>query len=232
MNKIKKENGIIVLVGLICVLIVLFFINYTYSFFAVEKTNDSVITGEVESMKLSVTVTRVAPTDNSKLIPQLDEYVEYAVKGRSSNCKDDNGNTVCHVYKVTLKNEGSSSSVISGNLALDNKENPNLKWARISGLTNTSVIGGKKSASATTFVTSEEYDAGETKEYYIVVWISESNLMQVDTGSYTGTITFKDSLLADKFLNSFESLLKENEVDFDGNIKSYKFNKFNETTGH
>lgn len=50
--------------------------------------------------------------------------------------------------------------------------------------------------------------------------------------TFRGTITFKDSLSADKFLNSFESLLKENEVDFDGNIKSYKFNKFNETTGH
>jgi len=34
------------------------------------------------------------------------------------------------------------------------------------------------------------YEAGESKDYYIVIWISEIGVSQIDSGSFTGVVTF------------------------------------------
>ena len=67
---LKIKRMAIIIFEIICVLIVIALVRYTYSFFQVEAVNNSVITGEVASLYIDLTVTRIAPNSNKKLIHQ------------------------------------------------------------------------------------------------------------------------------------------------------------------
>ena len=190
---LKKEQLPLYIVGIISLVVVGFVVNYTYSFFAVNKTNNNVIAGEAESMSIDLKVEKKAPNNDNKLVPQLDEYITSAVKGVNGSCVDGNNNNVCQVYKITVKNGGSTTTQLNGEVVLDAKNNPNLKWAVISGeasWTKPTLKSNVYSHTHKVLTTKEEYTGGQTKEYYIVVWISETGLDQTDTGKFTGVVNF------------------------------------------
>lgn len=45
-NILKKENRIVLVVAIFCLIFIGVIINYTFSFFAVEKTNSSISAGD------------------------------------------------------------------------------------------------------------------------------------------------------------------------------------------
>ena len=183
----------LIIFEIICVLIVIGIIGYTYSFFSVTTKNDSVIYGEAASVNLTLTVTKVSPGNNKGLVPQLDDYITSAVIGRKGSCVDDNSNNVCQVYKITLKNNGSSSVFVTGTLALDAKNNPNLKWAEITSTTEPELKSMINKNSYSLLTSNEFYNANEEKNYYIVVWISETGLIQTDNGTFSGVVKFENT---------------------------------------
>ena len=196
---VRQKTSIIVM---ICIVVMIGMIGFTYSFFAAEISSESgEITGEVATPGLNITVQKVAPVSpnaNKKLVPQLDSAITKAVVGTQGKCVDDNTNAVCQVYKVTLKNVGASSIYVDGVVELNNGNNPNLKWARVSGDGTNSVeptvIDGIKAAEETTLTINELYTKGQTKEYYIVIWISETGYAQMDRGTFTGTVRFNNHM--------------------------------------
>ena len=188
-----KSSKKLLIFEIICVLIVIGIIGYTYSFFSVTTTNDSVIYGEAASVNLSLTVTKLSPGNNKGLVPQLDDYITSAVIGRKGSCVDDNSNNVCQVYKITLKNNGSSSVFVTGTLALDAKNNPNLKWAEITDTTEPELKSMINKNSYSLLTSNEFYNANEEKNYYIVVWISETGLIQTDNGTFSGVVKFENT---------------------------------------
>ena len=119
-NKFRRRQAIsLITSGILFTLILVFVVGYTYSYFTARATNSSVITGKVESNMLSLNVQEVVPKNNAKLIPQLDGAITSAVTGRQGNCIDDNGNTVCKVYSVTIKNLNSTAPIyVNANLSL------------------------------------------------------------------------------------------------------------------
>ena len=181
---------------IICLIAVGGIATYTYSFFAVTKTNSEIIAGEAESLGLTVTVNRMAPTIESDLIPQMDDYITSAITGKRGSCVDDNGNPVCHTYKVAVTNANVTTKV-NGTLTLDKKNNPNLKWAiykyeenEETGKIEPTLVGNIKSPEEKDLTIDDEFIAGQTKEYYIVVWISEAGNGQTDKGEYSGVVDF------------------------------------------
>ena len=191
-NILKRSSRKLIIFEIICVLVVIGIVGYTYSFFNATVSNDSVIYGEVASVNLSLTVTKVAPSTSKGLVPQLDDYITSAVTGRNGNCVDDNNNNVCQVYRVTVKNLGASINV-NGRLTLDAKNNPNLKWAKVSGTTSPTLESDINAYSYTKFIRNEHYNSNETKTYYLVIWISETGVIQTDQGGFNGTITIGDT---------------------------------------
>ena len=183
----------LIIFEIICVLIVIGIIGYTYSFFSVTTKNDSVIYGEAASVNLTLTVTKLSPGNTKGLVPQLDDYITKAVIGRKGSCVDDNNNNVCQVYKITLKNNGSSSVFVTGTLALDAKNNPNLKWAEITDTTEPELKSMINKNSYSLLTSNEFYNANEEKNYYIVVWISETGLIQTDNGTFSGVVKFENT---------------------------------------
>ncbi len=100
-NILKRSSKKLIIFEIVCVALI---IGYTYSFFNVTATNDSVISGEAASVNLSLEVEKIAPSTNKGLVPQLDQYITSAVIGRNGSCVDDNNNNVCQVYKITVTN--------------------------------------------------------------------------------------------------------------------------------
>jgi len=190
-KKIKKKVSTkFIFIIVISIVLVLSVIGYTYSFFAAEAKDEISIRGEAASINLELTVTRVAPEQDKKLIPQLDSAIEKAVIGKNGNCLDDNNNAICQVYKINVKNTSSIATFFSGTLELTIANNTNLRWAKISGISNTTLESKVNTRSDTLITTNEMYAAGETKDYYIVIWISETGASQTDNGEFKGVVTF------------------------------------------
>ena len=191
-NILKRSSKKLIIFEIVCVALIIGLIGYTYSFFNVTATNDSVIYGEAASVNLSLEVEKIAPSTNKGLVPQLDQYITSAVIGRNGNCVDDNNNNVCQVYKITVTNSGASVHV-NGRLNLDAKNNPNLKWAIISDATNPTLVSSVNPYSYVKLTENELYNSNESKDYYIVLWISETGTTQTDQGGFTGVVTVGDT---------------------------------------
>ena len=215
-NKPKKfflKSKWLIVFEIFCVLLVIGVIGYTYSFLTATVTNSVTIKGEVESLNLSLTVTKLAPTTNAGLVPQLDDYITSAVIGRNGSCVDDNNSNVCQVYKINLKNNGGSSVYVKGTLRLNAGANPNLKWAIISGTTEPTLISSVNSHSYKILTENELYNGGESKDYYIVLWISETGMFQADKGIFNGVVKFEDQNTAE---TSEETIPAHDAIDNSG----------------
>ena len=215
-NKPKKfflKSKWLIVFEIFCVLLVIGVIGYTYSFLTASVTNSVTIKGEVESLNLSLTVTKLAPTTNAGLVPQLDDYITSAVIGRNGSCVDDNNSNVCQVYKINLKNNGGSSVYVKGTLRLNAQANPNLKWAIISGTTEPTLVSSVNSHSYKILTENELYNGGESKDYYIVLWISETGMFQADKGIFNGVVKFEDQNTAE---TSEETIPAHDPIDNSG----------------
>jgi len=208
MRNFIKSNKLILIVGIFVLITISGIIGVTYSFFQVTVTNNTIIAGEVENLKLALTVTKILPPQNdisNVLIPQLDSHITLAILGEeqtttglTQGCRDANGNVVCELYKISLTNESNSSIYVSGTLEITAPNMPNLKWAEVSGTTNPTLKSSINTTSTTTLTTNEFYRGKDatgyyTKDYYVVVWISELGENQMDRGNYTGIVTFNNA---------------------------------------
>ena len=195
MNNIKHfiKTKWLIIFEIFCILIIIGIIGYTYSFFTATVTDSVTIRGEAASMNLTLTVTKLAPNNTKGLIPQLDDYITNAVIGRNGSCIDDNNNNVCQVYKITLKNNSAVTVYVNGTLTLNAKNNPNLKWAMISGTTNPTLTSTINTHTFVTLTENELYNANQQKDYYIVLWISETGGLQTDNGIFNGVVKFEDT---------------------------------------
>ena len=195
MDNIKHyiKSKWLIIFEIFCILIIIGIIGYTYSFFTATVTDSVTIRGEAASMNLNLTVTKLAPNNTKGLIPQLDDYITNAVIGRNGSCIDDNNNNVCQVYKITLKNNSAVTVYVNGTLTLNAKNNPNLKWAMISGTTNPTLTSSINTHTFVTLTENELYNANQQKDYYIVLWISETGGLQTDNGIFNGVVKFEDT---------------------------------------
>ncbi len=192
-KKFFPQSKWLIVFEIFCVVLIIGAVGYTYSFLTATVTDSVSIRGEAASMNLTLTVTKVAPTTEVGLVPQLDDYITNAITGRNGSCVDDNNSNVCQVYKITLKNSGSSTVYVNGTLKLNARANPNLKWAMISGTTSPTLTSSVNKHNYTTLTENELYSVGEEKDYYIVLWISETGGFQTDKGTFNGVVKFEDT---------------------------------------
>ena len=181
----------------IFVLIILFIaVRYTYSYLAYKYKNTSVIKGNVISVNLEMTVDLVVG-NNRGMVPLKDSSLGRAINGTGgkSACVDANGNLSCQVYKITLNNKGSKVKNLMGTISLYNKDSSstfsNLKWRELAS--QTEVIDGSEihGMDTSTLMKGLTMASGETKVYYIAVYIQEtgSDQKNLDKGNFAGRVT-------------------------------------------
>lgn len=172
----------------------------TFAFFQVTASNNNIIKGDsaYTANSLQLTVALSSTNATGKLVPQLavsgtTNVLQSAVTGATGkgSCVDANGNTICKVYTITVKNNTTTKYYVTGTLALTADSMPNLKWARgTSATAGFSGTGTTYTKTDTALASNVELAGGASASYYVVIWINETGSAQTDSGSFSGTVTF------------------------------------------
>ena len=186
-------------IGIIILLIII--LGSTYAYFASNATK-SIITGHAGEIDLELTVDKVLQNTNGIDDILVINYNELA-ESLNNNCIDNYGEfALCQLYKITLENKSTSVNTdVKGSISFDNATTPNLSWILIdnysASTSYTSALLGSNFNTATStftnFVDSYLLNTQTTTNFYILVWVNETEEVQTDEGTYGGTIRFEDT---------------------------------------
>lgn len=189
----------------------------TFAFFQVSATNNN-INGmsayDDEALALSVELSSTNAT--GKLVPQLavsgtTNVLQSAVTGATGkgSCVDENGNTICKVYTITIRNTTNTKFYVTGTLILTAESMDNLKWAKgTSATAGFDGTGTTYTKADTSLATNVELAANASASYYVVVWINETGAVQNDSGSFSGTVTFDGYSTSDGSVTGVTSTIR------------------------
>ena len=167
-----------------------------YAYFTASATSDA-FTGSTLDVKLDKPVVTAVTADGAKgagLIPIYDGTVNghtsqlSAAATATNQCVDKNGYTVCKVYKISVKNSGTTATTVNTTLNLNNGGVANIKWAR---MTSSTVVDTTLPTNSTVS-TGKELGAGATLEQYIMVYLKNTGADQTSTDAgktISGTVT-------------------------------------------
>lgn len=199
-----NKNGLIYAIVGVAVLIVAV-AGSAYAYYSATATDTSTVKGTAGGGAAPTLTVKKESNASGNLVP-IDKTVETLTKGakgwnKTSNevntawnaaqsCTDKNGNTVCQVYSVTVKNNSNTSVIYDISLtALSGAKTPNLDAVKmasnISVASVTSIKGVNKGICTTTSVAG----GGTSTACYFMVFITNLNSAQTDSGAFTGTVT-------------------------------------------
>lgn len=202
-NNTNKSGLIYAIVG-VAVLIVAV-AGSAYAYYSATATDTSTVKGTAGGGAAPTLTVKKESNASGNLVP-IDKTVETLTKGakgwnKTSNavntawnaaqsCTDKNGNTVCQVYSVTVKNNSNTSVIYDISLtALSGAKTPNLDAVKmasnISVTSETSIKGVNKGICTTASVAG----GGTSTACYFMVFITNLNSAQTDSGAFTGTVT-------------------------------------------
>ena len=195
--KVSKRN----LPLLVLIIIIFIFLSGSTVAYLFTTASNTIFTGNLSNVDLSLNVTKVLPNTNGMddiFVIGFDELASSI----NADCYDD-GYTLCQIYKITLSNSANGINTdVRGRLSFDNENAPNLSWLYLgnsfsTSTTYTSAMLGNSfntaSSTFTNFIDSYLINAGTSKDFYVVVWVNESEVEQNDEGVFTATVRFDDS---------------------------------------
>lgn len=201
----RKGSGVFYAVVGVATLVVAI-IGATFAYFSATATNNDTIIGSTATgNNIALAVTPIAPVTEAKtrtenMIPMLEADLQTGLTGTDrKSCIDSNGNTVCQVYKVTVTNNGATAVTLDATLNLTTAKGSgegtgaNMKWQLIESATTEGTVGTMKSqGTAELFADNLSLAATTSQDFYIVVWLLETEGPQDNTDAginYTGTVT-------------------------------------------
>ena len=222
MEENRKGPGVFYAVVGVATLVVAI-IGATFAYFSASAANNEAITGNTaEAGGVELTITPVTTTgtnmlplnlmDNTKATDPAtgaaDQFADALGATKGASCKDSNGNNVCQVYSITVKNKSTTSTVqVRGTLNLAT-EATNMKWQLLEtgtstaradfatvvdkGVTGNVTVGGNTGATGAA-AASQSLAAEASATYYVLVWLEETGAAQETADaskSFTGTVTF------------------------------------------
>ncbi len=223
MEENRKGPGVFYAVVGVATLVVAI-IGATFAYFSASASNNEAITGNTaEAGGVELTITPVTTTgtnmlplnlmDNTKATDPAtgaaDQFADALGSTKGASCKDSNGNNVCQVYSITVKNKSTTSTVqVRGTLNLAS-EATNMKWQLLEtgtstaradfatvvdkGVTGDVTVGGNTGATTGKAAASQNLAAEASATYYVLVWLEETGDAQETADaskSFTGTVTF------------------------------------------
>ena len=167
-NNVNKDNDKKKITYVIIAIMVLMITTTgsTYAWLALSAQASNAVNGTVATANLGLTVSVLTPS-SSKLssstgvmVPQKKEALSAAINSTNS-CVDGNGNVVCYVLQITIKNNSTANVVVNGDITFSGISSmPNLSWKPLTNATtvNTTTYGTsflfKASSSTTAALTS------------------------------------------------------------------------------
>lgn len=195
MSKKKVILTTIFTVVVICIVI----FGTTYAFLLISNSSAG-IAGETMGFDVDLNVTDVYKA--SKMVPLADNLVSNAIKKSSNKCIDSKGYEVCSLYSLSLTNNG-DNEILNGYVKTSSStyETDNLKYQIYD--TNYNAISDVMTVSRTkdemvyfnNSGTRVNINLGSTANYYLVVWLTETDSKQETDYSkaFSGKIGFESS---------------------------------------
>lgn len=196
-EKGKNKSLLFAIIGISALVIAV--IGSTYAYYVASASNTTVIQGTAAGAGLGLSVTKQSTSANGNLIPLSNDATTLttAVKGygggstydATKSCIDKNGYTVCQVYKIVVTNSSTAAVTLNGGItALSGTNTPNIACAVMSNATT--VSNNTTCKTSTSLANGVKFTAGESKTYYIVVYINNLSSAQTDNGGFNGTVSF------------------------------------------
>lgn len=196
MEENRKGSGVFYAVVGVATLVVAI-IGATFAFFSAQATNTENVTGTTATgANLTLTVTRESDAATAaNMVPMLDTDLQKGVTGEGGkSCIDKNGNTVCQVYKVNIANGSNITVNVKGTMTLNGGGATNMRWQVLTNATTINAGATTTNAgSEGVIVANQALTATSNQDFYIVVWLHETNSDQTDPDAgkeFTGSITF------------------------------------------
>lgn len=217
-NKIVKPKITITIIMLL--VLIASTAGATFAYFYLEDENSNEITGNLATIDLTLSVTKIFPSSESNntgvLVPQLsvsESSTSPLASALKRGCVDDNNNIVCQVYEITIENAGGTANeTVDGSISFYadaeftqnvNDTIPNLKWKLVNSVdVNTptnSILGTDTDKEANSDINKFDTELFLTPNskynYYVIVWFNETgNKQDEEKGkSYYGIVNFNSS---------------------------------------
>ena len=199
-----NKNGLIYAIVGVAVLIVAV-AGSAYAYYSATATDTSTVKGTAGGGAAPTLTVKKESNASGNLVP-IDKTVETLTKGakgwnKTSNavntawnaaqsCTDKNGNTVCQVYSVTVKNNSNTSVIYDISLtALSGAKTPNLDAVKMASNISVASVTSIKGVNNGICTTSSIAGGGTSTACYFMVFITNLNSAQTDSGAFTGTVT-------------------------------------------
>lgn len=198
-DKIAKKNTQLILV---IVLTLVLIIGGTFAYFSFSTSNNTTINGDAGTVNLNLTVTKILPNTTGIDDILIINFNELASSLNGGCASSDGEFALCQLYKVTITNNSTGINTnLKGSVSFNNTNTPNLSWVSVNNYsastTYTSALLGNTFNTATstfaTFVDNHLLTVGQTSNFYLLVFVNETEDVQTDIGSYGGTVRFEDS---------------------------------------
>ena len=113
-----KNKKLYMILGILTLIVAV--AGATFAYFTASQSNSTAITGDSSIIDLKLDVIKKTTIDNKGLIPMTNSMIQAAVSNASNKgiCVDDNDNTVCQIYKITVQNTSTSSIFTDGYVTL------------------------------------------------------------------------------------------------------------------
>lgn len=122
-NKNEKRNIGNIFYGVIGIATLMIAVmGATFAYYTATATDDNSLTGNMATIQFDLSVTKMTDVDESKggMIPMSNNMVQQALSNASTKgiCVDDNGNSVCQVYKIVVSNTSTANMFLDGYITL------------------------------------------------------------------------------------------------------------------
>lgn len=186
---------------LVLAIVIIVTTSTTFAYFVATSENTTSISGKTADFNVKLALTTVHKSTN--MVPLKDSLVVTSIKN-TNKCIDKNNYEVCSLYKLTLSNTGGSSFTLTGYLKTSSTTYTasNLKYQiyDINYNAVTDVLTPSLTADQKVYFQKDSNNVETTInstniEYYLVMWITETNTMQTDdyAKTYDGVVGFETS---------------------------------------
>lgn len=183
-----KKNKMLMIMSILLLIIIL--LGTTFSYFAAFVKGDRDIETFAANFGANVKITKLYG-DNS-LIPMDDSDV---MTGYNRNCLDSKGYGACYAYNIHIDNTGDKFSYV-GSISFDVNDIENLKYLVLDENNNKYVEDTLISGDDQTLGDSFELDTGESRDFVLVIWLSNLEGPQDDQdagGNFSASVTYEST---------------------------------------
>lgn len=201
-NDTNKSGLIYAIVG-VAVLIVAV-AGSAYAYYSATATDTSTVKGTAGGGAAPTLTVKKESNASGNLVP-IDKTAETLTKGAkgwnttsnavntswnaAQSCTDKNGNTVCQVYSVTVKNNSNTSVIYDISLtALSGEKTKNLDAVKMASNISVTSVTSIKGVDKGICTTASVAGGGTSTACYFMVFITNLNSAQTDSGAFTGTV--------------------------------------------